>query len=137
MDKKKLSVYLLLLLVLLLLAAAVYMFFIDYRQLHHSGVLGYPKLQPRTSQGVYGAQPRHPLSLPEVDSIQSWMTFDYLNKAFNLPAEYLKDELGITSAAYPRVSVRKVAADQHIAVDAYLETLKETLRHYLTQHKPQ
>lgn len=37
--------------------------------------------------------------------IESWMTFDFLNKAFGLPPEYLKNQLDISDKKYPDLTI--------------------------------
>lgn len=45
----------------------------------------------------------------DVSSIQSWMTFDYVNHLFALPSGYLQNDLGITDSRYPRLTIDEYA----------------------------
>ncbi len=50
----------------------------------------------------------HHAPLPTSDAgtvVRSWMTFQYLNKIFALPTDYLKTQLQISSASYPRLTI--------------------------------
>ena len=59
------------------------------------------------------------------------MVFNYLNKVFNLPTDYLKTKLNIANSDYPNVTIKKIAAEQKISSTAYLETVKEAIAQYL------
>jgi hypothetical protein len=41
--------------------------------------------------------------------VQPWMTFDYVNKVFGLPASHLKDALNVRDPRYPNVSISHYA----------------------------
>jgi hypothetical protein len=54
----------------------------------------------------------HHAPLPTSDApivVHSWMTFQYLNKIFALPADYLSTQLQITNAHYPRLTIASYA----------------------------
>ncbi len=48
----------------------------------------------------------------DANKISGWMTFKYINLIFNLPPEYLKNELKITDKRYPDVSIVSLAKRQ-------------------------
>ena len=77
---------------------------------------------------------RHMLR-PETDAalIKSWMTFDFINRAYHLPPSYLKTKLNITDPSYPRLTVTKIA-DEHPGETllSLLDTIRELVRTYLT-----
>ncbi len=62
------------------------------------------ELLQRTQDGTLSAT-------SSVIYIQSWMTFDYLNKVFHLPKTYLQTNLNIQDARYPNISIRQYARD--------------------------
>ena len=82
-------------------------------------------------------QGKIPLTADDAKSISSWMTFDFINRVFKLPAAYLQSSLNITDAKYPNMPlwgyarahgldeatfVSEVQAD----VGAYLNTQTKT-----------
>lgn len=65
---------------------------------------------------------------PTVDSIQGWMTFEYLNRVFLLPPEYMKDQLSITDTHYPKLTVDHLAKTMGTDPATLLEQVKILLR---------
>lgn len=51
----------------------------------------------------------HTLGASDVASIQSWMTFEYINHAFNLPPQYLQSKLSLNNAQFPRITIANYA----------------------------
>jgi hypothetical protein len=41
--------------------------------------------------------------------VRSWMTFEYLNKLFALPTDYLQTQLQISNTSYPRLTISSYA----------------------------
>jgi hypothetical protein len=79
----------------------------------------------------------HPhLTLSDVSAIHSWMTFDYLNKLFNLPPEYLKTQLSISDPAYPKMTINKFAKDVGQPASSTLVDVQNAMRQYLTNPLP-
>ncbi len=50
-----------------------------------------------------------PLGRAEVSDIASWMTFDYINYLFNMPASYLRKNLSFADPLYPHLSLSTYA----------------------------
>jgi hypothetical protein len=75
-----------------------------------------------------------PLGLADLDAVASWMTFDYLDKAFNLPADYLRTRLAITDARYPLLTINRFARLQKIDSDTALSQVRQAIADYLN-HK--
>lgn len=80
----------------------------DYRITHH----------PRLSRT------HAPLTVNDVNVIQSWMTFDYINRIFALSPNILKAALSITDPRYPRMPVGKLLQNTKDALRAYLTSTK-------------
>jgi len=113
---------------LLLFGLALYFFSADYRRLQQSGILGYPR--SRHFLNAFNTRAKPPIPVSQADLIRTWMTFAYVNKAFNLPGDYLRNMLEITDRAYPNIAIRALAERQHLLPDAYLESVKEAIRQY-------
>jgi len=45
------------------------------------------------------------ISIADTDYIDVWMTFQYVNFIFDIPENYLKDQLRITDNAYPNMTL--------------------------------
>ena len=45
----------------------------------------------------------------QINGINTWMTFDYINVVFKLPPDYLKDRLAITDPRYPNIRIDRCA----------------------------
>ena len=72
-----------------------------------------------------------PATLKNVPSIQSWMTFDYINHLFALPSSYLQSHLSIAEARYPRLALEEYAEDMHLTQATVLTEVKNTVTTYL------
>ncbi len=48
-------------------------------------------------------------SIVDVNYIDAWMTFSYINTTFHLPDTYLREQLAITHPKYPRITIRAYA----------------------------
>ena len=75
-----------------------------------------------------------PIQLPEIADIQSWMTFDYLNRVFNLPPNYLRETLQIQSVQYPRLSIRGLAKEQNTSGGVTTVLVQNAIRTYQMTH---
>ena len=73
-----------------------------------------------------------PLTPVEVDILRSWMTFDYVNKLFGVPPNYLKDQLSISDARYPQLSIASYAKASGLNANTFLGNVEDALRVYLT-----
>ena len=67
---------------------------------------------------------------PDIDQIQSWMTFDYLNTIFKLPPAYLKTSLVITDTSYPNLHIGAYAHDAHLTQAQALAKVQEAITAY-------
>jgi hypothetical protein len=62
-----------------------------------------------------------------INSIAGWMTFDYINRNFKIPDDYLKKELSITSGSYPRITVENEAFAQKVTVEDLISRIKSSI----------
>jgi hypothetical protein len=97
-------------------------FYEEFNQLRHLQIL-------RFQQGWISAfRSRAPLTQDDVSMIQPWMTFDYVNRVFNIPPDYLKTALHVSDAAYPRISLSHYAKSHAINSAVFVEQVKTALR---------
>jgi len=71
------------------------------------------------------------LGLNDLNIIQSWMTFDYLNKAFNLPPDYLKTSLAINNPQYPLLTINHYSHLQATSTAEILSLVQKAIANYL------
>jgi hypothetical protein len=74
---------------------------------------------------------RQPSAL-EPAAIATWMTFDYLNMVFKMPPDYLKNELNITDARYPRLTIKRMATDRKANAALILTGVKAAVENFLS-----
>lgn len=99
-----------------------HLFIVNYKHLRSSGTLRYPPhLYRQMGRG---------LSTPDPSFVEEWMTFDYINRVFNLPSDYLKNELAIKSTKYPKITIYGEAKSQQISTDVFLKNLKNIVLKY-------
>ena len=67
-----------------------------------------------------------------VSDISSWMTFDYINKVFNLPPTYLKQTLQINNTKYPVLTIAQYAKKAKINLSLLIINIQNAVRIYLT-----
>ena len=96
-------------------------------------------LEHATSRGRAWIEAVHntrTLGPSDVATIQSWMTFEYISRAFNLPPQYLQSKLSLNNAKFPRITIDDYAKDAGVvpatllsqvqtAVSAYFATLQQ------------
>jgi hypothetical protein len=68
----------------------------------------------------------------DVDFVRSWMTFDYLDKLFNLPPDYLKTRFSIMDNRYPKLSISEYAGSSHLNKNMVTSEIIGAIRDYLT-----
>jgi hypothetical protein len=64
------------------------------------------------------------------DNIRGWMTFGYINKSFDLPPEYLKNNLSIIDKKYPNISIDSWAKKSREDRASLLEQVKALVLAY-------
>ena len=75
------------------------------------------------------------LNVNDVNTIRPWMTFDYINKVFKLPADYLKNTLNISSSHYPNISFGSYAKEEKVNAADFITKVREAVHSYLTPGK--
>jgi hypothetical protein len=73
-----------------------------------------------------------PVTANDANVIRPWMTFDYINKLFNIPPDYLKNTLSISDPSYPQLSLYGYADHQHANVTMVVSEVESSAREYLT-----
>jgi hypothetical protein len=71
-----------------------------------------------------------PLPVSDAAIMKSWMTFDYINKLFALPASYLRDELQIANSHYPHLTIADYAKSQSLNAAVFLNEVEQAVERY-------
>ena len=58
------------------------------------------------------------------DTIEGWMTFDYIDHIFSFPPGYLKAALNISDSRYPRLTIDAYAKSAKIPEKSFLESVR-------------
>ena len=75
------------------------------------------------------------LNVHDINTIKPWMTFDYINKVFKLPSDYLKSALSISNPGYPNISLGSYAKGKNINETDFVTKVQEALHNYLSPQK--
>lgn len=76
---------------------------------------------------------RRPPGSPRITEVSGWMTFDYLNRVFQMPPEYLSQKLGISDKTYPRLSIDQYAKKYKLSEPPVLFSVQQAIREYMAQ----
>lgn len=109
---------------------AVLLFFLvrQYSSLRRNTIL-----RGQTTWVTTALRDRAQSAAASAETIQSWMTFDYVNKVFYLPPEYLKTRLAIADPRYPKLTIGEFAEDNHRGTSSTLNDARTAVQQYLTQ----
>ncbi len=80
----------------------------------------------------FNPERRRPATLEDLSKIAPWMTFDYLNKVYDLPSGYLQDALKVTDTKYPFLTIKQHATKTGVTTAALIESLQAILTIQLT-----
>lgn len=81
---------------------------------------------------IANAIKNHPrLTAGDTGIIRSWMTFDYVNKLFGLPPEYLKGYFAISNSGYPKLTIGKFASGARLNASSTLAGVQNAVSQYL------
>ena len=72
-----------------------------------------------------------PLTAADVGMIRSWMTFDYVNRAFGLPPDFLKTTFGIADPGYPKLTLSRYATEGGFNQAEFMNLIQAAVAHYL------
>ena len=90
---------------------------INVDQLQDAGILN-PNMTPLQLLNVHHAR-SHIVGPLQATDIQTWMTFNYLNKVFSLPPDYLMKKFNITDTAVPAAYYRAIYPGKGIEPNSF------------------
>lgn len=88
-------------------------------------------IHPHNPLGIIFSGSRVPYSESgtlNIDSIETWMTFAYINFRFHLPPAYLKEKLSLEDKRYPEVPIGRYIKKNNLDPNIFLKQLKEAIR---------
>jgi len=138
MSKEIFKKYWYLFLIVLLLFAVVVMIGLNliFPKPNSKLALQYSSLRRLPLSQNIGSLLDRPLTVRDVNAIQYWMTFDYLNKIFNLPPNYLQGALNISDKRYPFLTLARYAREDRLNAALVLSEVQAAIIDYLTVPKP-
>ena len=111
------------------LLIALFIFLVhDYLILRHNNLLNHRSFSLSAFVQKHG-----PLNASEVSVIRPWMTFDYINRLFGLPKDYLKDQLHISDSRYPVLTLSSYASANKIDATAAVSDVQQVVVSYFSQ----
>ena len=114
-----------------LLALLLFVLLLQYESLRRDEAI-----RARTAWFVSALRDRTGSAAASAATIQTWMTFDYLNRAFGLPPAYLKERLSVTDPRYPKLTIGELAEDEHAAASSTLGAVRAAVEAYLSAPLP-
>jgi heme/copper-type cytochrome/quinol oxidase subunit 2 len=72
------------------------------------------------------------LTANQVSMIRPWMTFDYINKIFGIPPDYLKNQFTITDSSYPKMTLQSYASKHGMTGISFTANVEAAISSYLS-----
>ena len=72
-----------------------------------------------------------PLTAADVGVIRPWMTFDYVNRSFGLPPDFLKTTFDIADPGYPKLTLSRYATEEGFNQAEFMNSIQAAVAHYL------
>jgi hypothetical protein len=101
--------------------------FLLFRQYQHVQRLGYIAHKQSLLRSLHGSGP---LTAADASSTEMWMTFEYINRVFDLPQSYLETYLDIYDTRYPRLTIIEYGKDSGISQAAALSKVQNAISTY-------
>ncbi|MFA6090147.1 MAG: hypothetical protein WC774_00005 [Candidatus Gracilibacteria bacterium] len=91
---------------------------------NHTSISGYLIENKRTNK----------TSVADIEYIDVWMTFQYINFIFGMPDNYLKDALLIKNSQYPSISIGRYIKNEKIDKITIINQIKVLTHKYVSLH---
>lgn len=73
-------------------------------------------------------------SVRDIEYIDTWMTFQYINFVFDIREDYLKEALYIEDTHYPNLSIGRYIKNQKLDSAVFIKEVKERVFEYMSLH---
>jgi hypothetical protein len=120
--------------IIVLVAALVFLAFFlvrDYRALRRAHVISSRVFLLNMVVKNHGH-----LTAGDVTVIRPWMTFDYIDRLFGLPADYLKAQLSIADSRYPKLSLSGFAKSERVTSAVIVNEVEVAVTGYFATSTP-
>ncbi|MBP7804834.1 MAG: hypothetical protein KA052_01265 [Candidatus Pacebacteria bacterium] len=88
------------------------------------------KYENKFIQNYEGTEVSRTGRLVSPSEIDWWMTFSYINFVFELPPNYLKDNLGLVGEEYPGIQIKRYARIYNLDSIELVEQIQEAVHDY-------
>jgi hypothetical protein len=81
----------------------------------------------------YSIRKGHPTRINHslnVNSVNTWMTFDYINVIFKLPKSYLQNTFNISDPRYPNIRIGNYTKQHKLNSSQFMDSLKQAITNY-------
>ena len=116
--------------IFLILVVVIFLAVFTIRDYKYNQRLNFITARESLFSSLHGPKP---ITVDDVGSIQTWMTFDYINHLFNLPPDYLKNSLSITNSRYPRLTIAKYAVSENTNSNISLLKVQNVIKSFFSQ----
>ena len=127
-DKLAKIIQVIIVILALTIAVLVFFFIRQYSTLQREKILNARELWISTAVKSRGAP-----APSDVNFVQSWMTFDYIDQLFHLPPNYLASKLSIADPNYPRITISGYARHNKLNTVSVLGGIDQAIIEYLAQ----
>jgi len=132
-DKKTVIGYILLAVLVALLAILIFLLARDFRIARSSVNFGQNRLN--LIELLHRLKQTNSITDKDVDFIDSWMTFSYVDTVFNLPSDYLQNQLKISNSSYPDITLAKYSRNAGLDRAMFIARVKKAVKDYLDMPK--
>ncbi len=122
-DKKIIVKKTIVFILILLCSVSIIWFIATIKNFHKKGEL---TIDYSLRKG-YPTRLRHTINL---NTIKTWMTFDYINVIFKLPKMYLRDTLNINDPRYPNIRIDNYTRHNNIDSSMFLNKIEQVITNY-------
>ena len=109
----------------IVLAVLVISFVLNYEKVHREALI-----EQRESWLSMLVAHRGTPTADEISFVRSWMTFDYINRLFQIPPQYLEIQLSITDPGYPKITIEEYAEHIHTSAASVMSSVTTALQAY-------
>jgi hypothetical protein len=131
-EKNHVVGYVLLILLAVLLVVSFFLLARDFRVVRRAD-LGENRLN--LIQLLLRHKQANEITDKDVEYIDYWMTFGYIDTVFNLPSEYLKDRLNIANSRFPDITLGNYAKDAGLDRATFIVEVKKAVKDFLDMPK--
>jgi len=118
-----------------LIISLLIIFVILFNAIHRNNYQNIFKQHKSVNELLFKHKNNGTLNPADINYIDYWMTFKYINTLFDLPNNYLKDSFGIANSKYPNISLSKYSATIKINRAVFVDEIKRAVGAYLEANK--